>query len=197
MACGYHSIDTDTIQNELDANIRSLSEGWNESIPFHCFVIEEDLVAHTIPTEYILSAINICEYLNGKKYPAVQLVFCPAIYKPPSTHEEMSSKVLLDQCQGWIDLRQAPELAAWESGNPIISNGHQVSIQCDTNNLVFRCGISHHGHHPSTCIDTTDEIAYHCSTLINDRANKKNCHNPPKRIKVVNKVDYHVNLGSR
>ncbi len=129
--------------------------------------------AHTIPTEFILSKIGLCEYLNGKKYPAARLAFCPTIYKPPSTHEEMPSKVLSDQCQGWIDLRRALELAAWESGNPIISNGHQVSTQCDTNNRVFRCGISHRGHRPPTCIDTTDEIAYCCSTLINDRANNK------------------------
>ena len=66
MACDYHSIDNESIQNELDANIRLLSEGWNGYIPFHCFVIEEDLVVHTIPTELILSKFDICEYVNGK-----------------------------------------------------------------------------------------------------------------------------------
>ncbi len=101
-----------------------MSRGWNGSIPFHCFVIEEDFVTHTIPTEFILSEIDLCEYLNGNKYVAVRLAFCPTIYKPPSTNEEMSSKVLSEQCHGWIDLRQALELAAWESGNPIFSNGN-------------------------------------------------------------------------
>ena len=100
----------------------------------------------------------------------------------------MPSKVLSEQCHGWIDLRQALQLAAWESGNPIISNGNRVSTQCDSNNRVFRCGISHRGYRPSTCIDTTDEISYRCSTLINDRANnRKNGKNLPKRIKVVDK----------
>ena len=116
------------------------------------------------------------------------LAFCPTTYKPPSTNEEMSSKVLSEKCHGWIDLRQALQLAAWEYGTPIISNGNRVSTQCDTNNRVFRCGISHRGYRPSTCIDTTDEIAYRCSTLINGRANnQKNGKNLSKRIKVVNK----------
>ena len=196
MACDYHSIDTESIQKELDANIRLLSEGWNGYIPFHCFVIEEDLVVHTIPTEFTLSEIDICEYVNGKKYPAARLAFCPTTYKPPSSHEEMSSKVLSDQCQGWIDLRRDLELAAWESGNPIISNGHRVSSQCDTNNRVFRCGISHRGHRTTTCIDTTDEIAYRCSTLINDRANnRRNGQKLPKRIKVVDKSGLSCKFG--
>ena len=188
MACDYPSVDIDSIQNELDVNVRSLSEGWCGSIRFHSFVIYEDFLTPSIPTEFILSDIDLCEYLNGNKYPAARLAFCPTMYKPPSTNEEMSSKVLSEQCQGWIDLRRALELAAWESGNPIISNGNRVSTQCDTNNRVFRCGISHRGYRPTTCIDTTDEIAYRCSTLINDRANnRKNGQNLPKRIKLVDK----------
>jgi hypothetical protein len=74
--------------------------------------------------DFILSEIDLCEYLNGNKYPAAMLAFCPTTYKPPSTNEEMSSKVLVEQCHGWIELRRALELAAWESGSPIISNGN-------------------------------------------------------------------------
>ena len=188
MACDNPSVDIDSIQNQLDVNVRSLSKGWCGSIPFQCFVIDEDHVMNTNPTEIILSEIDLCQYLNGNKYPAARLAFCPTMYKPPSTNEEMSSKVLSEQCHGWIDLRRALQLAAWESGNPIISNGNRVSTQCDSNNRVFRCGISHRGYRPTTCIDTTDEIAYRCSTLINDRANnRKNGKNLPKRIKVVDK----------
>ncbi len=63
-----------------------------------------------------------------------------------------------------------------------------MSTQCDSNNQVFRCGISHRGHRPSTCIDTTDEIAYHCSSLINDRANnREDGQNLLKRIKLIDK----------
>ncbi len=62
MACDYPSVDIDSIQNELDVNVRSLSEGWCGSIPFHCFVIDEDFVTPTIPTEFILSEIDLCEF---------------------------------------------------------------------------------------------------------------------------------------
>jgi hypothetical protein len=69
MACGYHFIDTESIQNELDANIQSLSEGWNGSIPFHCFAIEEDMVVDTIPTEFILSEIDIFHNHDDEQLP--------------------------------------------------------------------------------------------------------------------------------
>ncbi len=75
MACDNHSVDTDSIQNQLDANIRSLFDVWSGSIPFQCFVIEEDFVTHTIPTEFMLSEIDVCEYLNANKYPAARLAF--------------------------------------------------------------------------------------------------------------------------
>ncbi len=71
MACDNPSVDIDSIQNQLDVNIRSLSEGWCGSIPFQCFVIDEDYVMNTIPTEIILSEINLFQYLNGNKYPAL------------------------------------------------------------------------------------------------------------------------------
>jgi hypothetical protein len=73
------SVDIDLIQIELDHNIRSLSEGWNGSIPFECCVLYEDDIANISPLNLILSEIDICEYLSGNKYkyPASRLVFCP------------------------------------------------------------------------------------------------------------------------
>lgn len=91
MACDNHSIDIDSIHNQVDANIQSLSEGWIGSTPFPCFFIEEDFAMHTLPMDFMLSEIDLCEYLNGNKYPAAMLAFCPTTYEPHSTNEEMSS----------------------------------------------------------------------------------------------------------
>ena len=60
------SVDIDLIQIELDHNIRSLSEGWNGSIPFECCVLYEDDIANISPLNLIFSEIDICEYLSGK-----------------------------------------------------------------------------------------------------------------------------------
>ena len=115
-------VDIECIQNELDANIRCLSDGWGASILFHCCVVEEDHLNTLI--NFISSHIDICEYLNDGRYPASRLVLCPNTYKPPSSNDQMTTNS--EQCRGWTDIRRALCLTAFESGNPIISNGSQL-----------------------------------------------------------------------
>ena len=149
--------DIETIQNKLDMHISScLSHGWKASIPFHCCVIYEIEVPNNLPTNFTLSQIDIYDYLDGNKCPALRLAFCTTIYMPPSSNDEMSSK-LSEQCRGWEDLCRALTIAAWESGNPIVLNGSQLSI----NNRVFRCGMFHHGPRALTKTkDSPDIISY-------------------------------------
>ena len=125
-------VSIERIQNELDANIRCLSDGWDASIPFNCCVVDDDHLTNDIPTNFIFSQIDICEYFNGRKYPASRLIFCPNTYVPPSSDHQMRTNS--EQCVGWTDLRRALCLAAFESGNPIISNGSQLSNQRGSNN---------------------------------------------------------------
>jgi hypothetical protein len=178
-------VDIERIQNELDANIRCLSDGWDASIPFNCCVVEDDHLTNDIPTNFIFSQIDICEYLNGGKYPASRLIFCPNTFVPTFSDHQMTTNS--EQCRGWTDLRRALCIAAFESGNPIISNGSQLSNQRGSNNRVFRCGISYRGARPTTN-EPTDNIEYRCSSLINDRINnRENGKHLPKRIKVTDK----------
>ena len=177
--------DIEMIQDILDSEIRNLSVGWIASIPFHAFIVNYGDETDHLPTNFQPDVVNICSFLGGNKYPASRLVLCPNTYKPPSSNENMSTKELSDQCNGWVDLRKALESAAWFAGNPIISNGSQVSNQRDSNNRVFRCGTYHRSPRSSTnAFD--DLIAYRCSSLIHDKANnRENGKKLPKRIKTV------------
>ena len=95
------------------------------------------------------------------------------------------SSTLSEQCKGWTYLCRAITIAAWESGNPVISNGSVHSNQRDTNKRVYQCGMFHRGPH-ALSMDSTDIIAYWCSSLVNDRRNnRENGKNLPKRIKTV------------
>jgi hypothetical protein len=69
-------------------------------------------------------------------YPAARLAFCPNTYKLPSFNDEMTS-TNADSCKGWTDLRRDLSIATHDAGNPIVSNGSQLSIGRDTNNRVF------------------------------------------------------------
>ena len=180
------SVDIDLIQIELDHNIRSLSEGWNGSIPFECCVLYEDDIANISPLNLIFSEIDICEYLSGNKYPASRLVFCPKTYPPPSTVDAMSNKITSEKCPGWINLRRALCLSALKSGCSIISNGSN-GVSRDSANRVFRCGINHRGNrdddNPTMAIKQ-----YRTTSLINDRSNnRENGKVLNKRIKVTDK----------
>jgi hypothetical protein len=69
-------------------------------------------------------------------YPAARLAFCQNTYKPSSSNDEMTSKNS-ESCNGWTDLWRDLAIAAYDAGNPIVSNGSQQSIKKDTNNHVF------------------------------------------------------------
>ncbi len=57
-------------------------------------------------------------------YPAARLAFSPNTYKPPSSNDEMTSKIS-ESCNGWTDLRRDLSIAAHDTDNPIVSNGSQ------------------------------------------------------------------------
>ena len=104
--------DIEMIQDILDSEIRNLSVGWIASIPFHAFIVNYGDETDHLPTNFQPDVVNICSFLGGNKYPASRLVLCPNTYKPPSSNENMSTKELSDQCNGWVDLRKALESAA-------------------------------------------------------------------------------------
>ncbi len=129
-------IDIESIQSDADLYLKELHEEWKASIPFMCYVINENDQPCTSPLRNTLSKIDICDYLGGQYYPAARLAFCPNTYKPPSSNHEMTSKNS-ESCNGWMDLRRDLSITAHDAGNPIISNGSQQSIGRDTNNRMF------------------------------------------------------------
>jgi hypothetical protein len=114
-------IDIESIQRDVDSYIKELSEEWKASIPFSCYIINENHKPCTSPFRNTLSKIDICNYLGGQMYPAARLAFCPNIYKPPSSNDEISSKNS-ESCNGWTDLQRDLSIAAHDADNPIISN---------------------------------------------------------------------------
>jgi hypothetical protein len=133
-------IDIKSIQSDVNLYLKELHEEWKASIPFTCYVSNENDQPCTSPLGNTLSKIDICNFLGGQMYPAARLAFCPNTYKPPSSNDEMTSKNF-ESCNGWTDLQRDLSIAAHDAGNPIVSNGSQKSIGRETDNCIFRCGI--------------------------------------------------------
>ena len=70
-------IDIESIQSDVDLYLKELHEEWKASIPFMCYVINENDQPCTSPLGNIPSKIDICDYLGGQMYPAARLAFCP------------------------------------------------------------------------------------------------------------------------
>jgi hypothetical protein len=103
-------IDIESIQSEVDLYLKELSEEWKASIPFTCYVINENDQPCSYPIGNTLSRIDICDYLGGQMYPIVRLAFCPNAYKPPSFNDERNSKHA-ESCDGWTHLHQDLSIA--------------------------------------------------------------------------------------
>jgi hypothetical protein len=129
-------IDIESIQSDVDLYLKELHEEWKDSIPFTCYVINENHKRSFSPLGSTPSKIDICDYLGGQIYPAARLAFCPNTYKPPSSNDEMTSKNS-ESCNGWMDLQRDLSIAAHDADNPIVSHGSQKSIGRETDNHMF------------------------------------------------------------
>jgi hypothetical protein len=68
-------IDIESIQTDVDLYLKELHEEWKASIPFTCYVINDQDQPCTFPIGNTLSRIDICNYLGGQMYPAAKLAF--------------------------------------------------------------------------------------------------------------------------
>jgi hypothetical protein len=59
-------IDIDSIQTDVDLFLKELHEERKASIPFTCYVINEQDDTCTFPIVNTLSKIDICAYLGGQ-----------------------------------------------------------------------------------------------------------------------------------
>jgi hypothetical protein len=150
-------IDIKSIQSEVDPQIKELSEEWKASIPFSCYIINENDNPCTSSYGSTFSKIDICDYLGGQMNPAVRLVCCPNTYKPPSSNNEMTRNNS-DSCNGWKDSQRDLSIAAHDAGNPIISNGSQQSNKRDMNNCSFDEEYS---------IEALEHLLWNCLILLN------------------------------
>ncbi len=81
-------IDIDSIQTDVDLILKELHEEWKASIPFTCYIINENDQPCTFSIGNTLSRIDICDYLGGQMYPAARLAFRPNTYKPPTSDDK-------------------------------------------------------------------------------------------------------------
>jgi hypothetical protein len=116
-------LENQRIQSQLDASVNNLSMDWKGSISFHCHVIYDpsDLTNKILSTPPPL--IDICDFLGGKKYPAIRLHFSSTDYPPPKTKDMCSDLVM--KTSGWADLCRDVMTAAHHAGNSIMCNGSQ------------------------------------------------------------------------
>jgi hypothetical protein len=70
-------IDIEPIQSDVDLYLKELHEERKASIPFTCYIINENDQPCTSPLGNTLSKIDVCDYLGGQMYPAARLAFCP------------------------------------------------------------------------------------------------------------------------
>jgi hypothetical protein len=120
-------IDIESIQSDVDSIIKELSEELKASIPFSCYIINKNDKPCTSPFGNTLSKIDICDYLGGQMYPAARLAFFPNTYKPPSSNDEMTSKILSHATDGQIcgeicpllPMMQAIQLYPMDLNNPL------------------------------------------------------------------------------
>ena len=181
-------LDNQRIQSQLDASVNNLSMDWKGSIPFHCHVINNpsDLTNEILSTSPPL--IDICDFLGGKKYPAIRLHFSSTDYLPPKT-EDMCIDLAI-KTSGWADLCRDGMTAAHHAGNSIMCNGSQRSVtgvggSMIVLNKVFRCGTFHRKTRtPSMAV--TDDKPYRETLLIIDRkSNRPGGLSYPERIRTV------------
>jgi hypothetical protein len=159
-------IDIKSIQSDIDLFLKELSEEWKVSIPFMCYLINENNQPCSYPIGNTLSRIDICDYLGGQMYPAARLEFCPNTYKPPSSNDEMNSKHA-ELCDGWTHLWQNLSIAAHDAGNPIVSNGSQQSFGREANNRVLRCG-TFYCRTRTSAMELCDIAQYRCMSLVDN-----------------------------
>jgi hypothetical protein len=133
-------IDIKSIQSDVVLYLKELHEEWKASIPFTCYIINENDQPCTPHLGNTLLKIDTCNYLGGQMYSAARLAFCPNTYKPPSSNDVMTSKNS-ESCNGLMDLQRDLSIAAYDAGSPIVSNGSQKSIGRETDNHLFLCGI--------------------------------------------------------
>jgi hypothetical protein len=69
------------IQSDVDLYLKELHEEWKASIPFMCYIINENDQPCTSSLGNTFSKIDRCDYLGGQMYPAARLAFCPNTYK--------------------------------------------------------------------------------------------------------------------
>ncbi len=63
------AVDIESIQFQLDCNVKDLSAQWKASIPFLCSVTYVKTSFIDIPPSIPLSLIDISDYLGGQEYP--------------------------------------------------------------------------------------------------------------------------------
>lgn len=120
-AINLASMSTEEIQEMFRMKVTTaMTQPWRGSVPFHCY-IHSDIdpkkdVEQQLSTDE-LQYIDICDFLNGQKYPVTKLYFCPVKY-PRDT-----SVVLSQPCSSWTILRIDLEKAGLSAGNEIYSNG--------------------------------------------------------------------------
>ena len=166
----FANLSTSEVGSLLETEISGLYHQWKASLPFDvhvisdkCTVISNDLLDQS------LERVDICDYLGGAKYPAFRLYFCRSTYPPPLP-DELVTESGKDTCPGWMSLRRDLGKAAFEAGNPIMSNGNSGT---STHGKVFRCSGWRKFLLSQPKCTTTKE--YRKTTLINnEKGNRRN-----------------------
>ena len=111
-----------------------------------------------------------------EKLSASRLYFNPRTYPPPINDDVMKGGERGTSCTSWFALKRDIEIAAYDMGNPIISNGSTLSGKSNDgsrsrNNWRFICGTLGKTFKKSVAMPITKSMQYRETSLIKNRKN--------------------------
>ena len=135
----FGGLSNSEIWDLLEKEVNALYHPWKASIPFEVYVISD---SSTVITNDLLNGslklVDICDYLDGAKYPVYRLYFCRSTYPPPLQDSSMDGSSS-ESCAGWVSLRRDLCKSAFNDGNLVFSNGSSGCL-----GRQFKCSCSRH-----------------------------------------------------
>ena len=111
----------------MDDEVALLSEPWTAPIYMEVIKVKYYETINEKTFEQSAELVNVCDYLEGSKYPVKRFYFSLAKYLPPQHESDMICTDNSKQCAGWLDLKRDLCIAAHENGHTIASNGYVKS----------------------------------------------------------------------
>ena len=101
----FGGLSTSEVGDLLEKEVNALYHPWKASIPFEVHVISDSItVINNDLLNGSLKLVDICDFLDGEKYPVHRIYFCRSTYPPPLQDASMDGSSS-ESCAGRVSLR--------------------------------------------------------------------------------------------